>query len=89
MALLYSISNYIGYFLILLIFLIAAIIIGKKLAGWIVYGIGAFIQLLSLYGNYQSYSAMGFGSAMSSYWLIYIILLILSAIIIVLRGPKK
>lgn len=89
MYFLYAITNYIGYFLILLVFLIVAIILAKKTAAWIVYGIGAFVQLLSLYGNYQSYSSMGFEEAMTPYWIVYIVLLVVAAITIVMRRQNR
>ena len=82
MSYLYTIASYIGYFWILLIFLIVAIIFAKKTFSWILYGIGAFIQLIALYGTYKSYSFLGAGGATAPYWVIYILFLIVAAVII-------
>ncbi len=83
---LYDFFGYIGYFFYLLIFLTIAIIFAKKLHAWIWYSIGTIITLISLIGKHISYYNV-YGDyltndKMSSYWAIYIALLMISALVI-------
>ncbi len=88
----YAFFNYVGYFFILIIFLIIAIILSKKLYSWVFYIIGATITLLSLLGSQKSYNDY-FGESLTEdimcpYWTIYIILLGVSAVIMIFRYSK-
>lgn len=80
MLVLYTLGNFIGYFLIMIIFLSIGIISGKSKGAWIWYSIGAVLQLLSLIGNQAT--ANMYGKDTSLYWVIYILLLIIAAGII-------
>lgn len=94
MIFVYDITVYIGYFLILIIFLTIAIILGNRPAGWTMYGIGAVVQFLSLLGVYKSYQGYpyfgyGYEEKFTPYVLIYIFLLIISCIAIAIHRPKS
>lgn len=94
MAFMYDIVFYSAYFLIMIVFLTIAIILGNRPAGWSMYGIGAFIQFLSLvglYNSYQGYPYFGYGyeEAFAPYKIIYAFLLIVSAIFVALHKPKS
>lgn len=87
MGILYDLASYISYFLVMIVFMIIAIIIAKhKSAAWCCYGIGAGLQLLSLIGNQKT--ANFYGTSMTTYWVIYFVLLAISAMIIVDRYEK-
>lgn len=89
MGFFYNIMSYVGYFAILLIFSILAIIFSKKLHSWIWYSIGVVITLISLLGNQKSYeNFLGSDFAdkmMAPYWTIYVVILGIVAIIIFTR----
>ena len=86
MLFLYELFVYLGYFLIMTIFMIVAILTAKKKTAWIWYAIGAVVQLLSLSGN--QITANINETDMTMYWIIYFCLLIATAIIIVARYNK-
>lgn len=92
MSFIYEMFGYIGYFWILIVFLILAIILAKKLYSWIFYLLGAGITFLSLYGNQKSYIAY-YGEYLSKdyirpYWITYIVLLALGAFLMISRYWK-
>ncbi len=86
MLILYDLISCIGYFLIMIIFMIIAIVTAKGKGAWIWYAIGAILQLLSLAGN-QKVAAMN-GTDITMHWIIYFALLIITAILIVKRYNK-
>lgn len=73
MGFIYLLMSYLGYFLVLIIFLAIAVGCAKQKAAWPLYFIGAGIQLLALIGNSRS------GAMMGPYWFIYGLLLALAA----------
>lgn len=83
MLFLYDLMSYIGYFLIMIIFMIIAIVTAKGKGAWIWYAIGAVLQLLSLFGNQKAAAANGTDATM--HWIIYFVLLAVTAILIVTR----
>ena len=86
MLFLYDLMSFIGYFLIMIIFMIIAIVTAKFKGAWIWYAIGAILQLLSLSGN-QKVAAMN-GTDTTMHWIVYFALLIITAILIVKRYNK-
>ena len=74
-----SMVNLISYFLIMLVFMVIAIATAKKQFPWIWYGIGAGIQLRSLVGGAL------YGGTSALKWIVYALILIVSAVIIVKR----
>lgn len=86
MLFLYYLMNCIGYFLIMLIFMIIAIVTAKGKSAWVWYAIGAILQLLSLSGN-QKVATMN-GTDTTIHWIVYFALLIVTAILIVKRYNK-
>lgn len=82
-----------SYFLPLLIFLITAIVVaiikGNNPISWILYVGGAITQISGLLGNHISFSAQGRSTAMTPYWTIYFILLLVSFLIIRYRKPRN
>jgi len=67
----------IGYFSVFILFIVLGIIFRK--AGWVFYGIGAALTLMSLLG----------GRMHPIYWLAYVVLLIAGAAIISARKNKE
>lgn len=86
MLFLYNLMSCIGYFLIMIIFMIIAIVTAKGKGAWIWYVIGAILQLFSLLGN-QKMAAIN-GTDTTMHWVVYFALLIITAIIIVKRYNK-
>lgn len=82
----YDLMSYIGYFLIMIVFMIVAIVTAKGKSAWIWYAIGAILQLLSLFGNQKAAAANG--TDVTMYWIIYFVLLVITAILIVTRYSK-
>ena len=94
MVFLYDITYYFSYFLVMIVFLAIAIVLGNRPAGWTTYGIGAFIQFLSLVGLYNSYQGYpyfgyGFGEEFGPYIIIYTLLLIIAGFSVALHRPKS
>ena len=89
MRAMYLIGNYIGYFLVMLIFLTLAVIFAKKAFGWLLYTAGAVIQLFSLIGNQRNLSMFGLGSTMTGYWIVYFLLLCVGAALICVRRRSE
>lgn len=86
----YELFGFIGYFFYLLVFLAVAIIFAKKLHAWIWYSIGAIITFLNLIRNQILLDNDGFDNSIainnpSTYWMIYFVLLMISAVIIYTR----
>ena len=86
MLFLYNLMSCIGYFLIMIVFMIIAIITAKGRGAWIWYAIGAILQLLSLSGNQKA--AVMNGADATIHWIVYFALLIITAILIVKRYNK-
>lgn len=84
--LMHRIATYTGFFLIMIVFMIVAIINAKKKTAWIWYALGSTLQLLSLLGNQKS--ANYYGDNTTVEWIIYFGLLIVSAILIVNKYNK-
>lgn len=84
--LMHSIATYTGFFLIMIVFMIVAIINAKKKTAWIWYSIGSILQLLSLLGKQKSASYYGYNTTVD--WIIYFGLLIASATLIVNKYNK-
>ncbi len=90
MGLFYDIIFFTSYFFVLIIFLTIAIIFAKKIHAWIWYSIGAIITFFSLIGNHKLLDNDGFDNSIainnpSTYWMIYFVLLMISAVIIYTR----
>lgn len=86
MLFLYQLMNYLGYFLIMIIFMVIAIMSAKSKAAWVWYVIGAVVQLLSLAGNQKVANVNGTNTTL--HWIVYFGLLIISAILVVKRYNK-
>ena len=84
----YMISYYLGYFLIMIVCSVLAIIFARRKAGWILFGVGAVLQGMSLIGRQMSLNQWGLGNTMSTSWSIYAILAIGTAVIIYIRRNK-
>ena len=65
----------------MIIFMVLAIKFAKKRAGWILFIVGAVIQLLSLIGSA--------GTSNSTMWIIYFIILIVTGLVILLRSNNN
>ncbi|MBR5518209.1 MAG: hypothetical protein IKV86_04195 [Clostridia bacterium] len=77
----YILSNFVGYFTIMII----ASIISIVTISWVWYIIGAGIQLFSLIGLQGRMNSFGVGDDMITLWIIYVVLLVLVAFLIHLR----
>lgn len=82
----YGLFYYLGYFWFMLLFMIVAVMVAKTKGAWVVYAIGAVIQLMSLYGNQKT--ADLFGIDMTTPWVIYFLILLVTALVIVRRLKK-
>ena len=80
MLFLYDLLHYIGYFLIMIIFMVIAIITAKGKTAWIWYGIGAAFQFLGQAGNHKVASLYAKDTTLD--WIIYVVILVVSAILI-------
>lgn len=76
----------IGYFFIMIIFMLIAIVTAKSMTCWLWYVIGAVLQLFSLLGNQKTANINGTDTTL--YWLVYIGLLIVTAVFIIKRNNK-
>ncbi|MBE6707805.1 MAG: hypothetical protein E7578_01010 [Ruminococcaceae bacterium] len=85
MSTIYTISSYFGYFLPMIVFMVLAVIFARRFAAWILYGAGAAVELISLVGNQKKYRLFGLEELMKPYWMIYLGILVVVAIIIILR----
>ena len=74
----YYLARCIGYFLIMIIFMIIAIVTAKGKGAWIWYAVGAIFQVVPMLGNQKA----------AMYWIVYFALLIITAILIVKRYNK-
>ena len=81
-VLLISILGMVSYFLLMLILCILAICLGKW--RWLI--IGASFQLMSLIGNQYAYEVGGIGAPMTAEWVVFFIILIITALMI---PPRK
>ena len=77
----YALWSIVGYFAIMII----ASIISIVTISWIWYVLGAVIQLVSLIGLQKRMNLFGVGDEMITYWVIYVVLLVLVAFLIHLR----
>jgi len=82
MRFLYVLGLILGYFFLMIIFMIVALVIAKRKLAWVSYAMAAIIQLMALLGNQKS------GMDVTMYWFIYVIILIITAVIIILRQRK-
>ena len=78
-----------GFFLIMIVFMIVAIVRAKNGNPWIWYAIGVVLQLLSLSGLQRQYSAFGMGSALSGVWGVFFVIAIITLFIILARKNKE
>lgn len=86
MLFLYQLMNCLGYFLIMIIFMVVAIVTAKSKAAWIWYAAGAVLQLVALIGNQIAANINGIDTTLR--WIVYFGLLILTAILVVKRYNK-
>lgn len=77
-----------GYFLVMLIFMIIAIVRARVGRPWIWYAIGVGLQLISMIGHTMNYNRFGMGSAMTGTWIVFFVIAIVSLIIILARKNK-
>ncbi len=80
--LLYNLLSCIGYFLIMLIFMILALTSAKPQFAWVWYIIGGISQFISLLGNQNVIQNITW------YWVIYFAILIVVAALIINRGNR-
>jgi len=66
--------------------MIGAIATAGSKAAWIVYAIGAILQFLSLSGNQEIANITGVNTTLD--WIIYFVLLIITALLIIKRYNK-
>ncbi|MBR1741626.1 MAG: hypothetical protein IJ733_07095 [Lachnospiraceae bacterium] len=78
-----------GYFLVMIIFCVIAVMRAKNGKPWIWFAIGAVLQLLSLLGLQKRYSAFGLEDALSTQWITYLIILAVSALLICVRKKAE
>lgn len=84
MLFLYDLGIYFGYFMIMIIFMVIAILMARTTKHcWGIYAIGAGLQLLSMIGNQKT--ANFYGTSMAAYWAMYFVLLIIFAVVIAFR----
>ena len=83
MAFLYDLATYFGYFLIMNIFMLIAALTAKHKSSWVFYAIGAGLQFMSMMGNQKT--ANFYGTSMTTYWFIYVILLCVYWFVIISR----
>ena len=74
-----------GFFLIMLVFMIVAIVRAKNGKPWIWYSIGVGLQLLSLIGLSKQYSMLGASGALTGTWIAFFAIAIIALIVIILR----
>ena len=82
----YEVMVYVGYFFIMFIFMVLAVIFANKIAGWILYLVGGLLQLLPMIGS-QKQATLN-QSNITTEWVIYIGLLLVTLLIIVLRRRR-
>ena len=83
MIFLYDLLSYLGYFAVMIIFMVVAIVAAKSAFGLVCYLVGAVLQLIPMLGNAMS------GSTMISHWLVYLGLLLSTAVIVTARRDSK
>lgn len=83
MIILYDFGVLLGFFMIMILFSIVAIVRGKNEGAWVWYIIGATIQLISLLGIQKT--AHIYGTNTTGYWIVFFFLLITTAIIVRVR----
>ena len=86
MLLLGELAYYFGYFLFMIIFMLVAISKAKSKRAWIWYAIGAFVQLIPMYGNQVEANMNGVDETLD--WIVYFGLLIITAIVVNARYKK-
>lgn len=85
MVALYNFVSLIGYFLVMIIFVVIAILCAKSAVSWVLVVIGAGVQFLSLIGTQRNLNYWGAGDAMTGYWVVYFLLLIVGVALISAR----
>ena len=83
----FNIASLFGYFLVMLIFMIIAIIVAKSKASWVLVAIGAGIQLFSLIGLQKQKEYVYMDT--TPYWWTYAIILLVTAAVIVIRSSDQ
>ena len=86
---LYTIGNLLGFFLIMIICDVLAIIFANKVFAWPVFGIGAGLTLFSIIGRSRSLMAMLSPGYMTSLWVVYAILLFVGIFGIIIRRRRS
>lgn len=85
----YTLGSLIGYFILLEVAVILAIVFGKHRFSWIIYGAGALVTFISLAGNNSVYLATGLGRLMIPYWIFFIVLMVGGAVGITIRYNRQ
>jgi len=80
---------YIGYFFIMILSSVFAIIVAKKHNPWLFFATGAILQLISLIGQEKANNMRGNSASTTLDWIIYFILLFLSLVIINIRVANR
>ena len=82
MVVLNTLSAVLGYFMIMIIFMILAIIKARRKSTWVYFFSGAVLQLIALIEDQKS------GTLTGTVWMAYIILLLVFAVLIILVQKK-
>ena len=77
-----------GYFLFMIIFMVIAIVRAKDGKPWIWYTIGVALQLMSILGLQQRYSAFGAQNALTGTWITFFVIALICAVVIIIRKEK-
>jgi len=85
----YGLGYYIGYFSIMIVLLVIAIIRSKKRNSWGWFIAAAVIQLIAFLGRATEDNLVGNTDSRFLDWIIYIVLLVISAIFICIRSKKS
>jgi len=85
----YMLGNLFGFFLVMIICDILAIIFACKVVAWPIYGIGAGLTLISLIGSARSLMVALFPEYFSIQLICYAVLLFIGAFFIVRRRRKE
>ena len=78
-----------GYFMVMIVLMIIAVIRASNGKPWIWYSIGVGLQLLGLLGAAKRYNALGMGHALTGRWIAFLAISVISFIIIHIRKNNK